>query len=198
MELLTGKLLIAASISEDPIYSRGVCLVVHQDEEGVIGVMLNRPMQPNPAELVKLFGQPKPSGNRIGSSAPQPADAHPLGTVHFGGPLSGPVVAIHQMSQFAEAETGHGIFVAAQKEHLEELVREQPCPYRLIVGHLGWERETLQAELAAGLWHILPATVNVVFSNAAEMWPGLIRSATSQSLANWIGLPAAMCVGELN
>ncbi len=199
MELLTGNLLVASSVVSDPVYSRGVCLVVHHDDDGVIGVMLNRPMQPNPAALLEMLGDkaPQESSRLPKTEQPLPATS-PLGTVHFGGPLSGPVVAIHQMSQYGEAETGHGIYVAAQKQHLEELVRDQPCPYRLIVGHLGWEAEKLQAEMNEGFWHVLPATVDIVFCNAEDMWPGLIHRATTRSMAQWIGVADVMGAAELN
>ena len=122
----------------------------------------------------------------------------PFSMLHFGGPRSGPVVAIHQTSEFAEAETGKGIYVAAQRQHLEELVRDHPAPYRLIVGHLGWEVDELAAEMDAGLWHIVPATTEAVFSPAMEMWPQLIRRATSNSLAKWIGIPDVVAAGDLN
>jgi putative transcriptional regulator len=118
--------------------------------------------------------------------------------LHFGGPLSGPVVAIHQMSQFAEAETGTGIYVAAQKQHLEDLIRRQVGPYRLIVGHLGWKTEELDGEIEAGIWHVVPATVDTVFSAATEMWPRLIRRATSSSMAKWIGAADVIGASELN
>ena len=199
MESLTGRLLVASSTVSDPIYSRGVCLVVHQDDDQVIGVMLNRPMQPNPSAFLQMLEDEEEGieSDRMRPAEPTPLDDS-LGTVHFGGPLSGPVVAIHQMSQYAEAETGEGIYVAAQKHHLEDLVRDQPCPYRLIVGHLAWDADKLQTELDAGVWHQLPATVDVVFCKADEMWPGLIRQATTRSVARWIGVPDAYGIGELN
>jgi len=191
------------------MYSGGVCLIVHQDDTDVIGVMVNRPIQPSPDALLEMLGAadaaddaddgPLAIKNRVGDQlSPTPADASPIGTLHFGGPRSGPVVAIHQTSQFAEAETGEGIYVAATKEHLQELVREQPAPYRLVVGHLGWETDELQQELDAGLWHVVPATAESVFSSAAEMWPRLIRRATSNSVARWIGVPDLPHSGELN
>ena len=200
MESLTGNLLVASSIVGDPVYSRGVCLVVHQDDDGAIGVMLNRPMQPGPAAFMKMLSNDDeaPSNRLTSTVEPSSPPANPLGTVHFGGPLSGPVVAIHPLSQYAEAETGKGIYVAAQKQNLEDLVREQPCPYRLIVGHLGWESGQLQAEIDAGIWHPMPATVDTVFRNAAEMWPALIGRATSRSVARWIGVPDVIGAGELN
>lgn len=122
----------------------------------------------------------------------------PWRMIHFGGPLSGPVVAIHPESELAEAETGAGIYVAAQKQHLENLVRQNSVPYRLIVGHLGWKTEHLEFEIASGLWHVVPATVEAVFAPAGEMWPHLVRRATSNSLAKWIGVPDNPRAFELN
>lgn len=118
--------------------------------------------------------------------------------IHFGGPLSGPVLAIHQASEFAEAETGDGIYVAAQKQILENLVRQHQIPYRLIVGHLGWRNEQLEDEIEAGFWHPVPATAESVFASPAEMWPRIIRRATSRSVARWIGVPDQTRAYELN
>ncbi len=118
--------------------------------------------------------------------------------MHFGGPLSGPVVAIHQDSQFAEAEPGVGIYVAAQRHHLEDLIKHPIAPYRLIVGHLGWKTEDLISEIDAGVWHMIPATTESVFAPAREMWPRLIRRATSNSMAKWIGVADQPYAFELN
>ncbi len=264
-ELLTGNLLVASSLANDPVYAGGVCLIVHHDESNVIGVMLNRPMKPTAQALLEMldkgessdigknrlaqfneaqredaefdpieydeeefgdpefdsqefdeaeFGQPEfdesplddsrsdeipieePTEQQLPSTVA--GEGSPFGMLHFGGPRSGPVVAIHQTSQYAEAETGDGIYVAAQKQHLEDLVRGQPAPYRLIVGHLGWEVDELAAEIDAGLWHMVPATTDAVFSAASDMWPRLIRRATSNSVARWMGIPDVVAAGDLN
>jgi putative transcriptional regulator len=231
---------------DDPVMGQAVCLIVHQDENQSIGVMLNRPIQPNPQALLQMLKSSDAStgkGNRLDSDG-KPAksdiaksdtsetetdqpfaeqtdddaltpiqskdDDHSeaertlakatatLGTVHFGGPLNGPVVAVHSSSEFAEAETGSGIYVAAQKPNLEGLVRCQEAPYRLIVGHIGWDNQQLQAELDAGVWHTLPATTDAVFSVDSEMWPRLIRRATARSVASWIGTPDIPMAYEVN
>ena len=252
-EPLVGKLLIASSMIEDPIYSRGVCLVVHEDEHRTIGVMLNRPMQPSPEALMKMMERPdqEPSKqeefektpefeleaeddndefeyghefdsgqqnpeeveiddgqrpvNRLATSQPSPEDEQvlasasgSLGLVHFGGPLSGPVVAVHGSMELGEAEMGHGIYVAAQKQNLEDLVRHKPTPYRLIVGHLGWEPDQLAGEIEAGMWHLVPATADAIFDNDVDMWQRLIRRATAHSVASWIGTIDVPQAYELN
>lgn len=199
-ESLAGNLLVASTITDNPIVQRSVCLLVHHGEDGAIGVMLNRPLQPNPQQLLTLFAdQEDQPVNRLPSELaaeekPETSEAaeaaapdHGGGFLHFGGPLSGPVVAIHASSEHAEAETGPGIYVAAQKQHLEHLVRHRTSPYRLIVGHLGWSAEQLREEIARGYWHVLPATADVVFAGHEEMWARLIRRGTASSLASWIG-----------
>ena len=219
----TGNLLVASSLVTDPMYAGGVCLIVHEDETTVIGVMLNRPIQPTPDDLHAVLGdgseesQPGDPANRFCREAStelsdlqaeielleyepvnKSSDELPWRKLHFGGPLSGPLVAVHQVSKYAEAETGEGIFIAAQKQHLENLLKRNTEDCRLIVGHLGWESDQLEKELAAGFWHLIPATAGDVFINASDMWSGIIRKATSRSLARWIGVPDINTFGELN
>lgn len=110
-------------------------------------------------------------------------------SLYFGGPLSGPVVAIHGTAELAEAEAGNGIFMAAQRDHLEALLRtEQAHPYRLIVGHLGWAQTQLNQEITEGVWHRMPATADILWTDDGFLWPALIRRATSQSVSRWIGV----------
>lgn len=217
---LTGNLLVASTLVTDPNYAGGVCLIMHQDENHTIGVMLNRPLKPTPEALLAMFGLNSGGPDRLRRQSPvsedqpemdppstelivsPPAETIPQWSpwrmVHFGGPLSGPVVAIHQDIQYAEAETGCGIYVAAQKQHLENLLQQQSAPYRLIVGHLGWQTNEIGTEIDAGIWHVIPADADAVFSPASDMWPLLIRRATSSSLAKWIGVPDNVDACELN
>jgi len=223
---LTGQLLVASSVVSDPMYAGGVCLIVHQDETDSIGVMLNRPIQPSPEMIAAMTGAagdstepsttadddatPQGDFNRLSGQPNQPASGEsklpPIltagtsenQTLHFGGPLSGPVVAIHPISELGDAETGQGIYVAAQKEHLVDLIKSQTGPCRLIVGHLGWKTEDLFNEIEQGYWHLVPATSESVFSSPTEMWPKLIRRATSNSLARWIGVPDLVGAANLN
>ncbi|QDT02445.1 hypothetical protein K227x_08220 [Rubripirellula lacrimiformis] len=241
-----GTLLVASSLVDDPIYSQGVCLIVHQDAEQVIGVMLNRPLKPSPEALMAMLGKggaPKslPSTSRlpsaenesagnesashdsedhaaVGQDAPSGAtddDAgardgdpetgmiHPLslknlGKIHFGGPLSGPVVALHRDANFAESEPGTGIYLAAQKQHLENLLSQSSPDCRLIVGHLRWDVDQFAAEIEAGYWHLVPATAETVFASSDDMWRGVIRRGTAHSVAGWIGTADVIGAAELN
>lgn len=220
--------MVASTLVTDPLFSRGVCLMVHQDESGAIGVMLNRPIMPPPPALLEILGAnlvggedptaapassvdappvarpprssrlapPPPVDQAAGDHLPatkasadhSPAPSPPTASlVHFGGPLSGPVVAVHNSLALAEVETGRGVYVAAQKDHLETLVREATGDYRLIIGHAAWTPQQLTAELDAGMWHLLPATQETVFPLHVDLWPYLIRRACGASVAAWVG-----------
>ncbi len=235
---MIGKLLVASTTVNDPVLSRSVCLVVHQDVENVFAVLLNRPMTLPPGLVPLVSG-----GSRIKNailepdSKPSPPQAEPgdgfpthmpskaelakktaasavqtLGTVHFGGPLSGPVVAVHDSSELAEAEAGQGIYVAAQRDLLEQLVKERqavnpraaqnnlrrPGSFRLIVGHLGWSVDQLRNECDAGFWHVIEATGDDVFVGDVDLWPSVIRRATTRSVARWLGMQDSPFAAEVN
>ncbi len=198
IDSLAGNLLVASTLVQDPVCANSVCLLVHHDVDGAIGVMLNRPLNPHPDALMAMLGQKNTGTNSIRLPTCASATSDLGSTVHFGGPLSGPVVAIHADSQFAEAETGPGIYVAAQKHHLEGLFNKPSGPMRLIVGHLGWQGEQLSDELRAGIWHLLPATSEAVFASDRDMWPRLIRRATARSMASWIGAADRVDAWEVN
>jgi putative transcriptional regulator len=248
-ESLAGNLMIASTLVPQSVFSRSVCLIVHHDENGAIGVMLNRPIVSPPADLLQILisgpDAPPPSttdaddsadagpaasncgsktagSKRGGSRLPknQPTEdaspgagggGHVVGMivsvgdvgdiagaltehpgkaiVHFGGPLSGPVVAVHGTPAYAEAEAGQGVFMAAQREHLEQLVKRSDGDFRLIIGHAAWTTAQLSQEFSAGYWHILPATPETTLPVRIDLWPHLIRRATGASIASWVGAP---------
>jgi len=191
-----GKLLVASPSLADPLFGRSVCLVMHHDSNGAIGVLLNRPLQLGPSQLLKMLEASSEAEKTQGSSRlpSQPAlnhppVNHPVRPIHFGGPNAGPVVALHAQQSLAEAETGAGVYVAAQKEHLQQLVNADATnPMRLIIGHAAWKSGQLEAEIAAGLWYLLPATADRVFEADDSMWGHLVRTGVGHSLASWVGV----------
>ncbi len=211
---LVGNVLVASTLVTESVFARGVCLMMHHDDDGAIAVMLNRPIWPAPAGLLQMISgendeitasePPAVTTSRLQEQLlpavpvpPTPA-ALPSAYVHFGGPLSGPVLAIHSTIALSEGQTGNGIYVAAQKEHLEQLVREKPSDYRLIIGHAGWGAGQLDTEVNAGMWHVLPATPQMVFGFDSDLWPILIRRATGSSLSHWVSAPDNPAATALN
>ncbi len=158
-----GNLLVASPKLADPLFGRAVCLMMQQTPEAVAGVVLNRPVVSDVEPIWKQL--------TAGSSK----TAEPPRHLHCGGPVSGPIVAVHDQETLADIGNGQGIYVAAQVETLKQLVYVAPEHYRLFVGHSMWTPSQLEQEIAQGLWYVLPATPELVFASVDEMWGRSMR-----------------------
>ncbi len=114
-----------------------------------------------------------------------------MSPLHFRRSAGGPDCGVAYSTSLAEAQAGQGIYVAVQKKNLEQLVRRQAGPFRLIIGHAGWSSPQLQQELDSGYWHVLPASPEMIFNVDSDV--GSLAAADSPrhglSMASWVGAP---------
>ena len=167
MKSLQGHLLIASPHLADPNFVRTVVLLVHHSEEGTLGVVLNRPSGSSIRELWEDVEEEPCESN------------HPF---HLGGPVSGPVMAIHTDSSRSELEVIPGVHFAAERDHIDFLVRRDRDPYRIFVGHSGWGKGQLESEMEEGAWFTLPATLDLVFADESEIWKTVTRQVGREML----------------
>lgn len=161
---LEGGLLVASPRLTDAMFGRTVCLVVeHSAESGTAGVVLNRPVI---SDVTPLWQELTQGSHHT---------AEPPRHLHFGGPLSGPVVAVHDQESLADLGRGQGVYLAAQADTLKKLAFVAPQHYRLVVGHAAWKPGQLEREIAEGMWYWLPVDSALVFSADEEMWPRCLR-----------------------
>lgn len=99
--------------------------------------------------------------------APDDKESRPI---RFGGPMSGPILALHNQEQLAEVAAASGVYVAAHVDKLQKLVASHAGEVRIVVGQVLWKVGQLEQELAAGIWLALPATPELVFAPEEEMW----------------------------
>lgn len=167
---IVGKLLVAAPALDGTLFQRSVCLLLHHDDERVIGVVLNRP----------LFGEVRvPQGSAPAMTIKQ--------SLHLGGPNVGPVFALHSCADMAELDTGAGLYTASSRQHMQRLMTDASLACRLIVGHVQWTIKDLQAQLAEALWRVLPATPEAVFEPDEVMWTDLARKSNALHVAHLVG-----------
>lgn len=155
MDFLKGHFLVASPHLQDPNFVRTVVLLIHHSEEGAFGVVLNRPAENTVQELWEKVGE--------GTCDCQDR-------VHMGGPVSGPLMAVHADASLSELEILPGVHFSAQREHLERLLQQTGPQFRVFVGHSGWARGQLESELRQGAWLSTPATADWVFSAPADLW----------------------------
>jgi len=158
-ELLTGQLLVATDCHEPsgPL-ARSVCLIVEHGERGTVGLVLNRSVASDLRELWSQLAQ----GGESTSKAPD--------RIYLGGPLNGPMVAVHDDATSADGGNGLGLFFSAQADTLRRLVASPPGRCRLVVGCFRWQKRVLEEEIAASKWLLAPAIPEVVFEDEQLMW----------------------------
>lgn len=155
MDSLAGTLLVATPQLIDPNFYRTVVLLLQHDEEGCVGVVLNRPTdEPVETHLPEWAGR-----------VPSP------GTVNYGGPVD-PAVAI------GLALSGHGMPSGVPGLSLVDLTGpagDNGNPVRIYAGYSGWGAEQLEAEIALGSWYVVQASPDDPFDSDDGQWRRVLR-----------------------
>lgn len=168
MASLQGSFLIASPHLGDGNFNRSVVLMVKHDEEGAFGLILNRPTESTVADIWKLIAE-------------QPSDCQQ--PVYLGGPVSGPLMAVHGLESAAETEIIEGVYLSAHKDQLRTIVDAEDARFRLFTGYSGWGAGQLEGELEAGGWLVFPATAELVFHDKDDLWERVMHGVAQQILA---------------
>lgn len=160
----TGRLLVAAPALDDPIFERVVILVLDHDEDGALGVVLNRassvPVRETLEEWVELAADPR---------------------VVFGG---GPVepTAVVALGRATPEEAPDGATRILERIRLVDLDTDPILAavelerVRVFAGYAGWAPDQLEAEVAAGAWYPVDAEPTDVFTDHPEgLWHAVLR-----------------------
>jgi putative transcriptional regulator len=162
--------LVASSELRDPNFRETVVLVTHPREGAPWGVIINRPLEQPLSEVFAEFESLK--GRKD--------------TLFFGGPVvpDGLVFLVRSSQPPPRAVAVlRDVYFVGDIEWIEGLL-QRPEPtrgLRVYAGHSGWGPGQLQAEIARGGWHVLPADAATVFeTDPSSIWPELIKRATTK------------------
>jgi len=155
MQSLQAQFLVACPRLPDPNFYQTVVLVIHHDEDGAFGMVINRPTN---VAICDIWEQV--CDNPCDNPAP----------LHLGGPVEGPLMALHGMAELSENQVIEGVYFETDTENLDRLVRQSEHPFRLFSGYSGWAPEQLDMEMEAGGWLTTPATADDIFSSDEELW----------------------------
>ena len=173
MKSLKAYLLIASRQLMDPNFRKSVVLLIQHTDEGALGVVLNRPTSKTVDEVWKELGD-------------SPCLSHQ--PVCLGGPVAGPLIALHTNQFFAELEVLPGLFFAASKKNLDDLVLHDDDPLRVFIGHAGWGPGQLENEIEAGAWLLAPATSEDIFYDGTDLWEQVTQRAGRLTLVSMLGI----------
>ena len=156
MRSLRGHLLISGASLWDPNFRRTVVLIGHHDDEGAVGVVLNRPLDATVEEAAPPLSPLVLPGETLFSGGPvQPEAAVVL--ADFEDPGKAGVLALDSIGFLPEE---------ADPESLGGLRRA-----RVFAGYAGWGAGQLEAEMDEDSWHATPARPEDVFTSRPEgLW----------------------------
>ncbi|HJW72103.1 MAG TPA: YqgE/AlgH family protein [Geothrix sp.] len=134
-------LLVASPSLLDPNFLHSVVLVVEHDEEGALGIILNRAL---PLTLSQVSSD--------GGMAYQGSEE---ATAWRGGPVDpqrGILLVQGGLPEEEDTVVDLTHFVSHRKDLLESLLADPLARYRLFLGYAGWGADQLDQELAMGAW----------------------------------------------
>ena len=155
MKSFQGQFLIASPHLRDENFVKTVILLIQHTDQGAFGVVINRPTAKTVEQLWDEVG---------------PSHCDSQQPLYMGGPVPGPLMAVHTDRSLAELDAMPEVFLAVKKEDLDELVRQKRHPFKIFVGHAGWGAGQLEMELKEGAWFTLPATAEAVFDHGEDLW----------------------------
>ena len=173
-DLSVGKLLVASPSLADPSFAKTVILLVRIDDQGIVGLILNR--RTNLALSRVLEGIP---------GAKDRSDP-----VYLGGPVEVPAVMALLQSPDKVAGADHvfsGVYLISTKTLLEKTLAARPDPqvFHVYLGYAGWTTGQLRKEVELGAWFIFPADTGAVFnSDPGSLWPQMIQKTVQKIAGN--------------
>ncbi|MGE3742723.1 MAG: YqgE/AlgH family protein [Geminicoccaceae bacterium] len=162
-ESLAGSLLVAAPELGDPNFEQTVVLMLQDDEQGALGVVINRP-----------YGK-APTGELLRRLGVDPGDAKGETELFYGGPVEPEIGMIVHGTDYAlptTHEVASGIAVTSDPKALADIAHGRGPHHAIpVLGYAGWAPGQLASELAQGAWFTLPADPTLVFaSDPMQLW----------------------------
>ena len=163
--IANGTLLVASPQLADANFARSVVLVLRHDDDGTIGLILNRPTNLVPATIFPELA------TGIGGYT---------GHLFRGGPIA--ATRVLYLVRGLAAATVNGpevldkVFLSIDDESLPDMTRlaDGVNDLRLYAGHVAWVPGQLQNEVSAGGWQVLAGTAELVFhTDPGSLWSEL-------------------------
>ncbi|MGH9465405.1 MAG: YqgE/AlgH family protein [Thermoanaerobaculia bacterium] len=163
-------LLVAMPQVLDPFFHKSVVLLLHHDEQGSFGLIINRTTGIQVAEILR--------GMEISWAGPDDALAF------FGGPVQPQLgTVLYAAAAQAEVEEANsteirpGLRMSQHMTELTALAERPPGFFRLVLGYAGWGEGQLLDEILRHDWLPVPIAEDLLYATPAdELWTAALRS----------------------
>lgn len=161
---LTGRLLLASPQIDEGIFFRSVILVLHHDEQGAQGVVLNHRLDADVDSVLPGWGSVLPGAERLFQGGPVQVDSA-LGIVALGNGESLPAGVRRILPGLGLVD------LDADPNGLAG----QVLALRVFAGYAGWTAGQLEGEVAGGSWYVVEREGGDVFGGeSASLWRAVL------------------------
>ncbi len=167
IEDMVGKVLLATPSMIDPMFKDSVVLLCHHDDEGSMGLVLNKTQGISVFDVLDDMGfcdAPLAKGKAQMKFGEQwvyeagPVDTYRGFVLHTDHTIYDSTMRIHD-----------DLYLTTSKDILEELAQGKgPEKFLLLLGYAGWSAGQLEQEMIENDWLLGYATPALVFDTPAE------------------------------
>jgi putative transcriptional regulator len=170
---LTGQLLVAAPTMGDPRFYQTVILLVRHDQNGAMGIVVNRPLGERPlAALLEALGD---------------KDATAAGSVPIfaGGPVQPEIGFVIHSAEYrlpGTIDIDGRVAMTSSHEILRDIGNNHGPKHSLIAfGYAGWAPGQLEGELERRFWFTAPEDTKLLFEeDRAKVWDNAVAHRTQE------------------
>ncbi len=172
-----GTFLLADPRIVDPNFSKTVVLILHHDEGGTMGLIINRSTHQPLSDLL-----------------PEEKQISPAAWVFFGGPVSDETLTVLFRAERPPkpgVPVFENIYASQDAEVLASLlaVETPQVLFRLYAGYAGWGPGQLQSEIARGDWRLAPADADLIFKETSDrVWPEMFDRSQKRVVKRHAGI----------
>jgi len=157
---LSDQFLIASPGLQDPNFARGVTLICQHDEDGAMGLMVNRPSDYHLGDVLKQMN--------ISTDLLAISDAPVL----IGGPVQperGFVLHSPERDWESSLRVSDQLMVTTSRDILDAMANgEGPKHAMVMLGYSGWTAGQLEDELIENAWLTCQSSTQILFETPVE------------------------------
>ena len=162
---LTPGVLIAMPSLIDPNFNRTAVLMLQHNDEGSLGLVLNRPTKHACAEVARSLDIEWEQSDQQVISVGGPVEPQSLWMVH-------PDEWVFDDS----IQIGAGLAVSRSETALRQMCVAGEEKVRMFIGYAGWGPGQLEQEIKEGAWLVTDQTKNLVFQTPdTDIWTEALR-----------------------
>lgn len=162
---LVGRLLVATPVLEDPNFKRAVVLVLDHNDEGSLGIVVNRPLEVDVSAVLPVWQPYATAPGRLFQGGPVSLDSA-LGVVAVPGDAEEPVGVKRIIGSLGLVDL----------DIPPQIIAGGVAGLRIFAGYAGWGAGQLENEITEGAWYVVDAEARDPFTDVPQLlWRQVLR-----------------------